>query len=272
MVNMTIGLQVVCQRGDMWKMRQTGEEAEALGVDRLWVVDHFFAQVLDPDQAIKQKHSDVRIGEKSFESTTIQAAMAVTTTRPEIGCLVHSNSYRNPNLMADIARTIDHLSGGRYILGMGTGYLKQDYDEYGYEYGTVTSRLEALARNLPIIKARFGKLNPPPLRGKIPILVASMGNKIGLRIVAEHADLWHVFGLQEKIQQKIETLESHCKAIGRDPREIEYTTCYIPKQLPDTDLDAYAKLGMRHIYALSQGPDWDLGELKELLAWRKALQ
>lgn len=270
MTKPTIGLQIAPQRGDMKNLRKTWEEAEALGVDRLWVADHFHAQVLSQDQAVQQKHSDVYASDKNFEATTVQAAMAVTTTRPEIGCVVHATGYRNPNLMADIARTIDHLSGGRFILGMGSGYLKQDYDEYGYEYGTVTSRLEALARDIPIIKARLQKLNPPPLR-KIPLLIASMGDKLGLRIVAEHADLWHVYGMKDKIEQKIGMLKQHCAQIGRDPQEIEFTTSYVPRQIPDSDLDAYRNFGMRHIYAVAQGPDWDLGEFKELLAWRQAL-
>jgi probable F420-dependent oxidoreductase len=268
-VGVTIGLQVVPQHGDMAPMRDAWMEAEALGVDRLYSADHFHAMVLTTS-VTNGEHAAVPPSAKNFESTTIQAAMAVTTTRPEIGCVVQANSYRNPNLMADIARTIDHLSGGRYILGMGSGYLKPDYDEYGYEYGTQTSRLNDLARDLPIIKSRFEKLNPPPLR-KIPLMIASAGEKIGLRIVAEHADIWNVYGPIEKMLQKREVLEQHCRDIGRDPAEIEYTTFFFPDLLPDVDLDKYVAMGMKHIIAIAAGPKWDLGQLRELLAWRKSL-
>jgi probable F420-dependent oxidoreductase len=269
-MSITVGLHLSPQHGDMARMREAWMEAEALGVDRIYTADHFHAMTLTKD-VVKGEHAAVPPAAKNFEGTTIQAAMAATTTRAEIGCLVHGNSYRNPNLMADIARTIDHISGGRFVLGMGSGYLKPDYDEYGYDYGTQASRLNDLARDLPIIKSRFTKLNPPPLR-HIPILIASAGDKIGLRIVAEHADIWNIYGPIERLIEKRDILEQHCKDIGRDPAEIEYTVSYFPDLLPDTDLDKYAELGFKHIIALSVGPDWDLGRLREVLAWRDARQ
>ena len=108
--------------------------------------------------------------------------MAATATHPEIGCLVHAIGYRNPNLMADMARTIDHISGGRFILGLGTGYLEQDYVEYGYEWTTQKERSLELAAKIPIIRDRLDRLAPPPLR-KMPFLIASMGGKIGLETI-----------------------------------------------------------------------------------------
>jgi len=270
-MTITVGVQLEPQFGDMAKMRDRWMEAEALGADILWTCDHFTAMMpVSEEVAQKAVHSDTDRAAKNFEGTTIQAAMAVTTTRARIGCIVHGNSYRNPNLMADIARTIDHLSGGRFIFGMGSGYLKPDYDEYGYDYGTAVSRLKDLARDLPIIKSRLKKLSPPPL-GPMPMVIASMGDKIGLRLVAEHADMWQMYGPLDKMAQKIEVLEQHCADIGRDPAEIEYITSYTPKVLPDTDLDKYVALGFTHFYSCAWGPDWDLGELRELLAWKQSL-
>ncbi len=154
-----------------------------------------------------------RIYGKNFEAITIQAAIALHQ-HAQVGCLVHGNSYRNPNLLADMARTIDHISGGRFILGIGSGWYKLDYDEYGYEFGTPGSRLRDLERDLPIIKARLAKLDPPPLH-RIPILIGGGGEKMTLKIAAQHADIWHFFGDPESMKRKSDILDDWCANVGR---------------------------------------------------------
>ena len=269
-----VSFQLVPQHGDIKPMRDAWVKAEELGVDRIYTADHFHTQVFSDDVFEKAAETKISSG-KNFEAMTIQAAMAATTSRVEIGCIVHANSYRNPNLTADMARTIDHISNGRFVLGMGAGYMQPDYDEYGYEFGTAKTRMLALQRDMPIIRARFEKLNPKPTR-HIPLLIAAMGEKIGMRIVAEHADIWHIYGPAEKIAAKYDTLKSICREIGRDPAEIEMTTNYVPNMFKSETAhetpDTYLKLGAGEICILGLGPDWDLGLLKETLQWRKNLK
>src|SRR3954447_12489822 len=206
----TIGLQVIPQHGDYEPMKRAWLEADDLGVDRIYNWDHFHPLSGDPEG-------------KHFESLTIQAAMAALTKRAQISSLVICNSYRNPQLLADMARTIDHISGGRFVLGIGSGWFQKDYDEYGYDFGTAGSRLADLGEALPRIEKRFAALNPAPTR-HIPVLIGGGGEKKTLRLVAKHADIWHGFGDPEVVERKVAVLDEWCATEGRDPAEIERST------------------------------------------------
>jgi probable F420-dependent oxidoreductase len=249
-----IGVQLSQQDTTIEELRTAWREADELGVDTIWVWDHFFPLYGDPNA-------------NHFEAYSLLAAMAVDTSRAQFGALVTCYAYRNPNLLADMARTIDHISGGRFILGIGSGWFAKDYQEYGYEFGTAGSRLRDLARDLPIIKARWERLNPSPLR-RIPILIGGGGEKVTLRIVAEHADIWHSFGDAMTMRRKSKVLDDWCARVGRNPAEIQRSTTIArlsgETRAPDEFLDA----GFTDFVVSAQGPDWDLAPLRRALAWR----
>jgi probable F420-dependent oxidoreductase len=249
-----VGVQVQPQHADFDAMRQAWRAAEDAGVDTIFTWDHFFPLSGDPDG-------------KHFEALTTLASMAEVTERAEIGALVICNSYRNPELLADAHRTIDNISGGRAILGIGAGWFERDYDEYGYEFGDAPARLRALRRDLPRIEARLAQLNPPPVRD-IPILIGGSGEKVTLKLVAQHADLWHGFGDADTFARKNAVLLEHCAAVGRDPGEIERTWGIHDDVF--AHLDDLVAAGVQHVIlgVGGDGKGYDLGPLRELVAWR----
>ena len=179
------------------------------------------------------------------------AAWAEQTERVELSALVTCNSYRNPDLLADMARTVDHISGGRLIMGIGAGWFEKDYQEYGYEFGTPGSRIAALGNSLPRIRSRFDRLNPLPMR-PIPILVGGGGERKTLRLAAEHANIWHGFGTVETLARKNRILDEWCAKVGRDPGEIERSTN--ARSGPDKLGEQLLALGERLIITALTGP------------------
>ena len=249
-----IAVQVAPQHLPIRALRDAAVRVEELGADLVLNWDHFYPLSGDPDGS-------------HFEAWTQLAQWAEATERIEIGPLVNCNSYRNPNLQADMARTIDHISGGRFVFGTGSGWAERDYTEYGYEFGTVGSRLNDLARDLPVVRDRWTKLNPPPVR-RIPILIGGAGEQKTLRIVAEHADIWHSFVGPEELPHKLDVLQQHAQAIGRDVAEIE-----IGNELRGAD-DAKAQAlfdaGARLFTVGVTGPEIDFDAVARWIRWRDA--
>ena len=254
-----VGAQLHPQQGDYENIRAAAGLSEELGYDIVYNWDHFFPLYGDRDG-------------KHFECWTMLGAWAEQTESIEIGPLVACNSYRNPNLVADMARTIDHISGGRFVLGLGGGWKKRDYDEYGYEFGTAASRLRSLGRNMPIIEERLTQLNPPPLRS-IPILIAGGGRTITIPIVARHADRWHA-GFPDhadEMEDRFATLRDHCERLGRDPKEIMWSVGVEPTDLDrflEEEAETLVEMGVTEFTLGFNGPHWDVGRGSDWLAWR----
>jgi probable F420-dependent oxidoreductase len=250
-----IGVQIQPQHAAYPTIRAAIIRAEDMGVDVIYNWDHFFPLSGDPDGL-------------HFECWSMLGSMAEITSRAEIGPLVSCNSYRNPDLVADMARTLDHISGGRFILALGAGWAQRDYDEYGYEFGTAPDRLRDLAAALPRIKARLGQLNPQPLR-KIPIMIGGGGEKVTLRLTAEYADIWHGFGDTDTFRHKNSVLDEWCARVGRDPSEIERAVG-VPASTDVAKASAFVEAGARQFTIGVSGPDYDLSPLSAWLEWRDA--
>jgi probable F420-dependent oxidoreductase len=251
-------VQIQPQQGTVAKMRDAWLRAEELGADTVFTWDHFHPLYGDPDG-------------NHFECWTWLGAMAEATERVEIGALVSCNSYRNPELLTDMARTVDHISGGRLILGIGSGWFRRDYDEFGYEFGTAASRLRDLAAAMPRIHARMAKLRPPPVRNPMPIMIGGGGERVTLRIVAQHADIWNGFADPEVAAHKCAVLDEWCRRVGRDPREIERSIGGVGEKALRY-LDRYLDAGVTHLIMGTGGPEWDLSLLPRLVEWRDSRQ
>lgn len=248
-----IGVQLQPQHADYGQIRDAVLRAEEMGVDVVFNWDHFYPLSGDPDG-------------KHFECWTMLGAWAEQTERVEIGALVTCNSYRNPDLLADMARTVDHISGGRLILGIGAGWFEKDYDRFGYEFGTAGSRIADLAAAMPRILARWEQSNPAPTR-RIPVMIGGGGERKTLRVVAEHADVWHSFGDAATLRRKSAILDEHGAEVGRDTARLVERSVAVgapPSEVADELLDAGATL----LTVGTSGPDYDLSLLQQWVTWR----
>jgi probable F420-dependent oxidoreductase len=249
-----LGVQIEPQHATYTEIRDTVRRLEDMGVDILFNWDHFYPLSGEPDGL-------------HFESWTMLGAWAEQTERVEFGALVNCNSYRNPDLQADMARTLDHISGGRFIFGTGAGWFERDYDEYGYEFGTPGSRLNDLAAGLERIEARWEKLNPAPTR-RIPVLIGGAGEQKTLRLVARHADIWHSFVKPDAIAHKVSVIEQWAEKEGRDTADL-----VVSNELARRDVetaDALYDGGVRLFTLGISGPHYDHDIVQHWLNWRDA--
>lgn len=259
MARLKIGVQFHPQHTTVDAIRHAWAAADALGVDSLWIWDHFFplyaegAPYLWPPQGTPTG--------LHYESWTLLTAMAVDTKRAHVGVLTSNINFRNPDLLADMARTVDHLSGGRVILALGAGNIDRDFKEYGYSFESGRERLRALEGGILRIRHRLTVLEPPPLR-PLPLLVGGSGQKVTLRLVAEHADMWNSFGPPAEYAAQNAALDAWCERLGRDPATIERTVLLdVPEEA--SDLDGFVKAGVQHVIVGCPHP-FDLDPVREL--------
>lgn len=216
------------QYTDWPSLREAGIRADRLGYDTLWTWDHLYPIVGDSRGPI-------------LEGWLVLAGWAAATERVRIGLMVGANTFRNPALVAKMATTLDHLSGGRAILGIGAAWFEEEHIAFGLDFGSgFPERLRWLGEALPIMRgmldgteptatgpryrSRATRNLPPPIQPHLPICVGGGGERVTLKLVARWADMNNVGGGIESVRRKEAILRQHCEAVGRDHREIERTT------------------------------------------------
>ena len=245
---------------------QTWQEADELGFDTAFVFDHVLPIYSDPTGPC-------------FEGWTLLSALAAQTKRVRVGVLVTSNTFRNPAVLAKMAATVDHVSQGRLVLGMGAGWFELEHAAYGIPFSTMSGRAQRLNEGLEVMKLLFtqekstyaGKyyqLKEASFEPKTvqkphpPILIGGQGPKLILPVIARHANIWHLRLREvepEGVKQLSATFDDICRKVGRDPAEVERSVSLRSAQLAEPaeavrrQIQALADIGIRH-FVISLSP------------------
>ena len=233
MSDVKLGINLWSQASEWPAFLAAGRRAEELGYDSLWTWDHIYAIFGDPHQPI-------------LEGYAALAALAQATSRIRLGLFVGANTFRNPGLAVKSLTTIDHISRGRAALGIGGAWFELEHTAFGIDFGSgFGQRLDWLDESVGAIRAlldgdtvtsepggRYAfdelRISPPPVQAHLPIMIGGGGEKKTLRIVAQYADIWNVFGTPETVARKDAILREHCAAVGRDSGQIERTLGFKP--------------------------------------------
>ena len=252
MTDIKLGILLWSQGATWPEMLDAAKRVDRLGYAHLWTWDHLYAIFGDPYQPI-------------FEGPSLLAAWARETEQTRLGLLVGANTFRNPGLAAKQATTLDHVSDGRAILGIGGAWMEPEHRAHGIDFGSgFGQRLDWLDESVGAIRRvldgesvtsapggryAFDDLRhaPAPLQQHLPIMIGGSGEKKTLRTVARYADLWNAMGTPETLAHKVDVLRGHCDAVGRDIAEIEFTLG-IKATIRDTqaEADTVWKAAMEH--------------------------
>ncbi len=226
-MDVKFGVHTGLQNTTIPELQELWRGIERLDFDWISIWDHFYA-------------ADATGNPHSLEAVVAHAALAATTTRVRCGSLVYSAGYRHPAVLANAMATLDQLARGRITFGIGGGWLRNEYDVYGIEYGTPGQRLRRLEESIQCIRGlltqdttnfdgehfqlRNAQCEPKPVQDRLPIWVGGGGEKVTLRIAAQHADGWNVPFISPKDwAHKASVLDAHCERVGRDPMELTKT-------------------------------------------------
>jgi alkanesulfonate monooxygenase SsuD/methylene tetrahydromethanopterin reductase-like flavin-dependent oxidoreductase (luciferase family) len=228
MTDLRLGALCWNQYTDWPSLLEAGRRADRLGFDTLWTWDHLYPIVGSPDGPM-------------FEGWLTLAAWAQATERVRVGLMVGANTFREPSLTAKMATTLDHISDGRAILGIGGAWFETEHTAFGLPFGDgFPERLRWLGEALPVMRgmlhgerpsaagpryhARDVRNDPPPIQERLPLLIGGGGEQVTLKLVARYGDANNVGGGFENVRRKEAILVQHCETVGRDPAEIERTT------------------------------------------------
>jgi len=228
MSDFKLGILLWSQATDWPSFERAAVKIDELGYEHLWTWDHLHAIFGEPQQPI-------------FEGYASIAAWAKVTTRVRLGLLVGANTFRNPGLVAKLITTIDHLSGGRAICGLGGAWFDYEHERHGIDFGrSAGMRLDWLDEAASAVRTlldggtvtspvdghyHFDALrhDPTPLQAHLPLMIGGSGEKKTLRTIAKYADMWNGMGTTETMTRKIDVLLGHCSDVGRDPATIVKT-------------------------------------------------
>ncbi|WIM98676.1 LLM class flavin-dependent oxidoreductase [Actinoplanes oblitus] len=216
--------------GQPWSdILETARHAEETGWDGVWVADHFMPNA-GPGRDTRHP---------TLEAGSLVAALGAAIPRVRIGTLVYGNTYRHPAVVANMAATVDHVTGGRFTLGVGAGWQVNEHEQYGIELPPTKQLLDRFVEALQVIHGLLRQptttltgeyyqltdavCEPKPVQDPLPIMIGAKGEKRMLGVVAEYADMWNTWGLPDLIAHKSAVLDRFCAERGRDPKSIART-------------------------------------------------